>query len=46
MTEQAKFDHSPLGKVFNRGLTEKKTKKEGRLKSVKNIGDKNKKLLK
>ena len=35
MTEQAKFDYSLLGKVFNKGL----------LKSVKNIGDKNDKVL-
>ena len=25
--EQAKFDYSPFGKVFNRGLTEKKQKR-------------------
>ena len=37
--EQARFDYSPLGKVFNKGLTEK-DKKEELLKSVKNIGDK------
>ena len=43
--EQAKFDYSPLGKVFNKGLTEE-DKKEGLLKSVKNIGDKDKELLK
>ena len=45
MTEQAKFDYSPLGKVFNKGLGEE-DKKEGLLISVKNIGDKNDKLLK
>ena len=45
MVEQVKFDYSPLGKVFNKGLTEE-DKKEGLLKSVKNIGDKDKELLK
>ena len=44
MTEQGKFDYSPLGKVFNKGLDEE-DKKEG-LKSVKTIGDKNDKVLK
>ena len=34
-----------MGKVFNKGLTEE-DKKEGLLKSVKNIGDKDKELLK
>ena len=29
--EQAKFEHSPLGKIFNKGLSEK-DKKEGFLK--------------
>ena len=45
ITEQAKLDYSPLGKVFNKGLDEE-DKKEGLLKSVKNIGDKNDKVLK
>ena len=45
VVEQAKFDYSPLGKIFNKGLTEG-DKKEGLLKSVKNIGDKNEELLK
>ena len=45
ITEQAKFDYSPLGKVFKKGLDEE-DKKEGLLKSVKIIGDKNDKLLK
>ena len=40
VVEKAKFDYSPLGKIFNTGLT-KEDKKEGLLKSVKNIGDKN-----
>ena len=34
-----------MGKIFNKGLTEE-DKKEGLLKSVKNIGGKNKELLK
>ena len=37
---QAKFGYSPLGKVFNKGLSEK-DKKEGILKGLKNIKDKN-----
>ena len=45
VVEQAKYDYSPLGKVFNKGLPEGH-KKEGLLKRVKNIGDKNKELLK
>ena len=43
--EQAKFDYSTLGKAFNKGLTEEGNK-EGLLRSVKNIRDKNEKLLK
>ena len=42
--EQAKFDYSPLGKVFNKGLN-KDDKKEGLLKRLQNIKDKNKELL-
>ena len=42
--EPAKFDYSPMGKMFNKRLTEK-DKKEGLLKSVKNIGDENEELL-
>ena len=38
--EQAKLDYSPLGTIFNKGLTEE-DKREGLLKSVKKIGDKN-----
>ena len=45
VVEQAKFDYSPLGKIFNGKLKEEQ-KKEGLLKSVKNIGDKNEELLK
>ena len=45
VVEQTKFGYSSLGKTFNKGLTEE-DKKEELLKSVKNIGDKNEKLLK
>ena len=43
--EQAKFDYSPLGKIFDDGL-KKQDKKEGLLKRIKNIGVKNEELLK
>ena len=43
--EQAKFDYSPLGKVFTKGLDKDKDKKEGLSKRLKNIGNKNKELL-
>ena len=43
--EQAKFEYSPLGKVFTKGL-DKSDQKEGLLKRLKNIEDKNKVLLK
>ena len=39
VVEQAKFDYSPLGKFFNKGLNEE-DKKEGLLKRLKNIEDK------
>ena len=39
--EQTKFEYSPLGKIFNKGLSED-DKKEGVLKRLKNIEDKNK----
>ena len=42
--EQAKSEYSPLGKIFNKGLSEN-DKKEGLLKKLKNIEDKNEKLL-
>ena len=38
--EQAKFEYSPLGKIFNKGLKEEdkeKDKEEGLLKILKNI---------
>ena len=38
--EQAKFQYSPLGKIFNKGLSQE-DKKEGLLKRLKNIEDKN-----
>ena len=44
--EQTKFEYSPLGKIFNMGLDkEEKDKKEGLFKRLKNIEDKNEKLL-
>ena len=43
--EKAKFEYSPLGKIFNKGLSED-GKKEGLLKKLKNIEDKNEQLLK
>ena len=38
--EQAKFEYSPLGKIFNKGLSED-DKKEGLFKRIKNIENKN-----
>ena len=38
--EQAKFECSPFGKIFNKGL-DKDDKKEGLLKRLENIEDKN-----
>ena len=43
--EQARFEYSPLGKIFNKGL-DKVDQEEGLLKRLKYIGDKNKELLK
>ena len=42
--QKAKFEYSPLGKVFNKGLDES-DKKEGRLKRLKNIEGKNEQQL-
>ena len=42
--EQAKFEYSRLGKIFNKGLSEE-DKKEGILKRLENIKDKNNELL-
>ena len=41
--EQTKFEYSPSGKVFNKGLEE--DKKEGLLKRLKNIKDFGKKAI-
>ena len=43
--EQAKFEYSPLGKIFNKGLSED-DKEEGLFKRLKNIEDKNEEQLK
>ena len=43
--KQAKFEYSPLGKIFNKWL-DKSDQKEGLLKRLKNIEDKNQELLK
>ena len=43
--EKAKFEYSPLDKVFNKRLNED-DKKEGLLKKLKNMEDKNEQLLK
>ena len=42
--EQAKFEYSPLGKIFNKGL-DKEDQKEGLLKRLENIKDKNEEHL-
>ena len=41
--EQAKFEHFPLGKVFNKGLEEEE--KEGLLKRLKNVEDRRKTII-
>ena len=43
--KQAKFEYSPLGKIFNKGLSED-NKKEGLFKRLDNIKDKNEELIK
>ena len=43
-TEQAKFEYSPLGKIFNTGLSEY-DKKEGLFKRLESIKDQNDDLL-
>ena len=45
VVKQAKFDYSPLGKVFNKWL-DKNDQKEGLFKRIKNIEDKSEELLK
>ena len=42
--EQAKFEYSPLDKVFTKGLNKDEDKKEGLLKRLKNIENAQKKL--
>ena len=42
---QAKFEYSPLGKIFNKGLSEE-DKKAGLFKRIKNIENKNEEQLK
>ena len=37
--EQTKFEYSPLGKMFNKGLDKDEDEKEGLLKRLKNIED-------
>ena len=44
--EQTKFEYSPLGKIFNKGLDKDEDKKEGLSKRLKNIEDKNEEQLK
>ena len=44
--EQVKFEYSPLGKIFNKGLDKDDDKKEGLLERLKDIEDKNKEELK
>ena len=43
--EPARFEYSPLGKIFNKGLKEE-DKKEGLLKILRNIEGKNEQKLK
>ena len=42
--EHAKFEYSPLGKVFNKGLEEEE-EKEGLLKRLKTVEDHRKKTI-
>ena len=44
VVKQAKFEYSPLGQVFNKGL-EKEDKKEGLLRKLKNFEGKNEEQL-
>ena len=43
--EQAKFEYSPLGKIFNRALDDDDDKKEGLFKKIKNIENAQKNLI-
>ena len=42
---QARFEYSPLGQVFNKGLDDKENKKEGLSRKLKNIKDENEEQL-
>ena len=44
--EQERFEYSPLGKFFTKGLEKEEDKKEGFLKRLKNIEGKNEEQLK
>ena len=44
IVEQAKLEYLPLGKIFNKGLSEE-DKKEGLFKRLENIKDKNEELI-
>ena len=44
--EQAKFEYSPLSKIFNKGLDKDEGKKEGFLKRLRNIEGKNEEQVK
>ena len=44
VVEKAKFEYSPLGKVFNKGL-KKEDKKQELLKKLKNVEDTNEEQL-
>ena len=43
--EQAKFEYSPLGKVFTKGLDKEEDKKQGLFERLENIKTKNEELL-
>ena len=45
VVEQAKFEYSPLGKIFNKRLDKDEDNKEELLKKLKNIEDKNEEQL-
>ena len=42
---KAKFEYSPLGKIFSKGLDKDEDKEDGLLKRFKNIEDNNEKML-
>ena len=43
--EQKKFEYSPFGEIFNKGLDKEEGKKDGLFKRLENIKDKNEELL-